>query len=861
MAKRKTDENELFEFLMQRVDRRTEWGRKAEEVLNGYKERRNTNALSLLKSLVMELQTDSLADVCALDDEYYKRNAEEQCVCGRHISREVFLMNYKPGTLAQEGIIGVASTGRGVKGVRDYIPLGSKCHERLPSILEELGVPRLRKRIAKAAKEKEKRLEGMVLDVSDELKRKLMERGIDAEQLSRVISLEHAHSLIEGDESGIMFDLDPGTNRNSYNWFREGIKAGDIEDEEVREIWHKLNEAAHLVSEDELATIMTYSHSFRPRNASVLLAGVKDDLLFLSDLGLVNIDRDYRLPETKFKGRREYGRKTIRDVLGQEKVTRVEAIGIHNHFPDIVEKRIEMNRELAQKYGIGRSWDYILKEIGHVFEEVKAELADEYKRWGKIIEEHVLTKNEYITVKGFFKRSRIGKESERENYLRNYSIPAFIGVAPKIVEIGRKIRYARKLGDELSRYDILKQEFELREDVEENFEKRTGISGANLAEVIDMLENVRLEHGPFTKFQEEHAHCLREMHENGLIAKRYLKQSGKDKLCTLKRYYGLLVKKGVKRLDEDVIAARDYLIEMSNAGFIKTVGFDVREIEGQRYGDKELVQKITRAKQAVEWLASKFGEFSLEEFKRQKESAERIYGKYILSAEGSSIEIRCLMENYLIACTRDRTVKCFDPREVRKYSNLICVNEETCRKVRMLSNRKLMQKMGYSMGVWLDDAVRNAWASRETIKIIDGLYSRAEGIATEIDRAESRRIKVNPRDFVLDVVYNRINDDEAIKRVAKGVGRREEAKGKSKSYYWSFKEQYDKWDVLRFSEGIAAVLAGEADRYTVSENMRNRFEDDARKGYVRRRDVERFREAICRFEGIVNEEIEKKRKG
>ena len=58
-------------------------------------------------------------------------------------------------------------------------------------------------------------------------------------------------------------------------------------------------------------------------------------------------------------------------MLDQDKMTRVEAMGVHRHFPDMVDKRIAVNREFSQRYGKGRSMDFLLEKIKPIFEKDK----------------------------------------------------------------------------------------------------------------------------------------------------------------------------------------------------------------------------------------------------------------------------------------------------------------------------------------------------------------------------------------------------------------------------------------------------------------------------------------------------------
>jgi len=314
---------------------------------------------------------------------------------------------------------------------------------------------------------------------------------------------------------------------------------------------------------------MAYSHEFRPRNTDALLAGVKDDLKYLANLpknhpiikkhGKVNIDKNYVHPKTEYRSRKKMKKRTIRKVLDQEKITRVEAMGVHRHFPNAVDTRIEINRELSQEYskrdeeiakehGSGRHWYDIIQGMKPLFEKVKGDLAKDFKKTRKVVHEPDLIRDEYLAVKGFLKRCSIGKDNdERNNYLRNYTVEEFQKTAPIVVAVGRKVRYADKKSKETKnssqKHDIIRQECMLKEDFEDMFEQLTGIEESP-DKTIDRIVNAQLvKNETFQNFQKENGKLIGEAYEHGLIAKKYLKRD-------LKRNHERLQKEDVVELDE-----------------------------------------------------------------------------------------------------------------------------------------------------------------------------------------------------------------------------------------------------------------------------------------------------------------------
>jgi hypothetical protein len=604
MAKRKTkNATELYELLMQRVDLRTEWGKDAEKTLASYLGNNNTKALSLLQSLVMELNTDNLADVCALNDEFYVTDQKERCICGTHLSKEVYLMQYRPESVDNDKL--KAAIGKGITARKDYVPMGSSCHKHMPTILADFGAPGLRKRIDDSEKLESKLEEN--LNISSELRKKLEKAGIDIDQLQKILSLEHSAAVLDGDESGLLYDLDAGTKKNSINWFREQVKDSDFDNPLLSQIWNKLKNAAHLVTKEELALVRAYSNEYRLRNANVLLAGVKQDLLYLSGLpedhpynkeGKIDVDRKYKPLPAVFSSKKR-DKRTIIELLNQDMITRAEALGIRAQFPGIVERRIATNRETSQKYGKGRTWDYLLNEIRPVFEQQKKDIHEEYKADGKISTEQTLPKKEYNLLKEFFIRAELGKSAERENYLKMHDIKMFTEIAPQIVAIGRKLRYAKSKKDVPA--SVIRDSYTPVEDLSEKIKELTGCSDAE--QVIDMIANAKLvKDSNFNSFQYAYGDIL----NNGIVADKWL-SSIDSKKNTIKKLWETIKKEQVEEVDVATKKALDNINEYTG---LKCLSFNCKPFahEGEiKYASHHGILKIDAMQKSIEKLLDRIG--------------------------------------------------------------------------------------------------------------------------------------------------------------------------------------------------------------------------------------------------------------
>jgi len=657
------------ELVQDKIDGRTTEGRNAWEALERYHKTKDTKKRGLLENLLV-LFDGRFMDIINAEPEDYQESVEGRCACGEGLSKEVYLMRIR-GRAVKDGkesqiiakikdMISLSATDLSAHGL--YM-LGSTCYKDIDHLLNYVGGER-EEDLAKTRKKKSEELEEVTPEISPELKARLVELDIDEEQFQRLHHfIKDASDLSE--EGDILFALDPGKNRSFGNWFREGISIGTINNEDIVKIYHRLKRAPVSLTTKDLAALTTYSYEYRTFDTRAVIGGVKDDLLYLSGLdnndplirrfGRFNIDKHYVRPATRFRERKGLEQVTIREKLEQSKMSFLEAIGIGLHFSDIKDRetgkqvsirdvRIQANRQTSDTYGVGQHWYYILKELKPVFEEVKAELAGEYKKFGEVVKEHVLTKDEYNLAKRFFKRSSIGRGTERENYLRMHSIRQFREIAPQIAVVGRKIRYARRIydgtGDEELKDNALRQEYFSKEELEDRFEALTGIQ-EDPDKVIDIIVNSGfVDSKSFLKFQGDHGQIIGEMYANGLLAKRYLNKTGKSKECVLKRQYNN-IRFCVKEVDAETKEKLEKIAEWTGLPFVEYSGpFSADRIRAIKYVSRKGISTINKLYLDIKKV---LGEIGLEESdsKRFKENKAELESRgrvlYLSEGEYSSL--------------------------------------------------------------------------------------------------------------------------------------------------------------------------------------------------------------------------------
>lgn len=919
MARRKTTKlSELVEFFFQRIDRRVQFGKEARDVIlswagkewkgknpdgtdriinsvytdsNGKKRKKqaNTKRLSLLRGLVLEYQVSHLDDLpkkLEKSDDFYVKDVSGNCMCGETFSAEAVLLNVKGGNEAKNRIYGKIKAEKKITA-RDSAAIGMDCYNGLPTLFEELHIPNnLKQYTENAKKTKEEKLQEIIAGLSPELQKKLETLGLDADTLKTVLGLEHVHELTEGDESGVKFDIDQRNSTNTFNWFRgleesavrENIRQEYVED--LLQVWYKLNKAAHLLTDDDLAEIMVYSHEFRQRKTDLLLAGVKQDLIYLSTLddnhphikqySKVNIDKHFTLPKTKYRNRENLPERTIRDVLEQEFVTRIEAMGVHNHFKDIIERRIAINRETCDRYGVGRTWDYIIQEIEPWFEKNKEELHEDYKKWGEIVREHVFTKEEYTALKYFLKRSRIGQNTQRENYLRNHHIAYFNHVAPEIITIGRKLRQARKLqesGANEEAFDLLKQNYFLAEDFESDFSRCTGLDGVTFAEFSKLAASTAfVEHTDYQKFRKKLLDGL----EMKLVPKELIKDTGKDSINAFQRYYKMLSKKKIYNFDDETVKKAEHIKKLCDAGVIsKFMLFDMEKLS-YKAGDKKLEDLIKS-------VSKYFDKIDVPDFWKEKTAdIAAMQSADVLKLEEGVIRLSWLDTHETKKYLFDKKIKYYVPAEVQKYleekQKYIPVPEETVKKLKKLADHKRKYRVDC-----INTEFHNVYedskclATPETIDLIEKKYIELEDLIedeakneakTNENRAvhyklslfldkfpevnkyvtgkyagykkEEERPEIEQKDTTALLQEQSLELSVKIRKGIAGLSRKPDYKQRAKDYFFKrlWPELMQDKDVMAFSKGnyvksmlagLEDAVAGEKENFTFSESVQEKF--------------------------------------
>ncbi|MBD3249071.1 hypothetical protein GF336_03425 [Candidatus Woesearchaeota archaeon] len=893
MTIRKTDDTELKELLRQSIDLRTNWGKEAWNTIQKYSENNNTKRLSLLKGLVISFSGRPLEQILNVDPIDYQRGAKTKCICGTHISRKIYKMRIRGVSRKSEAEFQIygkiknnVPVGRIRRDSRTEFTLGKDCYDHFPELLSDFGFKDMKKTVKNAKKIRKNDLEDIANNVSPELKNSLEREGIDAEQYAVLKRLIGDSNL---DEESVLYELDPGKKNSYANWFREGINKGSIENKEIIGIYHKLEDAAHLVRKEELAALTTYSYEYRRFETKAVIGGMKDDLLYLDSLvendpivkryGKLNLDKHYVRPATRFRSRKGLENVTIREKLNQSHITFLDALGLSLHFPKIEEIRKDTNKKTADNYGVGRSWDYLLKDVRHVFEEMKDKISEEYKRFGEIIEDHVLTKREYLDVKDFFHRSKVGRGTERENYLRMFSIREFKNIAPKIVTIARKIRLAKKTDEKELRKDYLNQEYSLKEDVD-----LRAMAGAEETpeEIIGMLSSTLAENKNFLNFQENHGKTIAKMYDNGLIARSYLKKTGKEKKSSIKRYYDLLKKENVKKMDNKTLAKLDNIIEMSQEKYM--ISMDDEGLRKAEYASESMIKKINYVNMCLEGLSQYIDKDAVSGFEANLQ-AFKDRGEVIYLKEGSDEIVDEKLYNLDEMKVGYGTLRAYSPgrlkESVESIENGVKADGSFLEKLLEVNDKDSLKLIGEEkergkLNLLKDE--NKIYVSRDLKDKIEGLYEKLQRFKDMSDielSAEARKRKFDKSDNKKDLVkrfgediYSNFRDDSGLWKVINGTvgGYLSGPKGNKElkripKYSSEKPNRYEELTFKRFmGDGTKTIrwdglAKGDNVEFSVNSKIKDYLKEDKEKGKITDDEYDLFNEKIKSFEENVNRYI------
>ena len=392
-------------IIYKTIDFSEKWGKNAWSLIDYYKKSRQTSKLSLLKGLVIEFSGRPLKEILNVEPIDFQRKVKSKCVCGANLADKLYRLRIKESVrkngLEHQVYAKIKSkkllSNIEKKSKTEFI-VGKECYSFLPEMLSEFGYSELKEisNIKKSRKKKKKALESLP-DMPFEIKKEIENYGFDVKTIKKINELSKNS---EFSIQKLLYELDPGKKKSFANWFKEGIRHGNIKNEGIIKLYQKLEEVPYLVSNKELAELATYYYEFRRFETDAVIGIEKDDLFYLSNLndndelikkfGKFNINKHYTRPATKFRKREGLEKITIKEKLEQSHITFLEALGIKLHFPKLERIRKKANKMTSDKYGIKRSWNYILEEIKPIFEIEKSDLHEEYQKFGKIVKEHVL---------------------------------------------------------------------------------------------------------------------------------------------------------------------------------------------------------------------------------------------------------------------------------------------------------------------------------------------------------------------------------------------------------------------------------------------------------------------------------------
>lgn len=923
------------ELVKDKVDGRTKEGIGFWKALRSYHRTKDTKKRGLVENLLV-LFDGRIMDIVNAEPIWYQEHVKTRCACGEEIEREVYLMKIK-GRAIKDGkesqiITKIKNqTSLSAEDLKAYglFFLGSTCQGNFSDLISYYGQD-MEEKVTESRKKKSEEMEDTNLEISAELREKLKDLHIDEEQFKLIQNyLKDASDLSE--ESSVLYELDLGKNRSFGNWFREKINSGEIKNEEIIEVYHRLKHAPKSLTTKDLAALTTYSYEYRRFDTNAVMGGIKDDLLYLScleyknplikEFGRFNIDKDYVRPDTRFRERKDnpdIGKK-IRDKLKEPDMSFLEAIGIMVQFPNVESARVRANRdvtaryikrdeEIARKYGVGQEWDNVLRELRDVFEKENQELSEEYREFGEILKDHVLTRDEHITLKRFFKRSFIGSQrTQRENYLRMFSIKEFKEIAPEVIKIGRKLRYANRqyqeTGSELLKLGLLRQKYILNEDLEDKFTKLTGIE-ENYEIVIDMLLNAQcVGNKAFRKFQEDDSKSFKEAYDNGLFASKNLNK--------LARNYERLQKEEVVELDDKTKERLAKIVKYSKSEFVnvKYEGKVEKNLEGIEVRDKTYVPKkfisvINRIYNSIDLVLdhTKLEERDLDNLRENKAKLKEKGNVLYVQEEDGKLKDSTYYSNMRVNAHSIRTsrflqkgwrhrdipkgdegykVSAVDAERieeaVKNIESGVEVDEEFLKKFDSL-NRRDLRAIG-EKGFELPYNLRYSRNKFDRVIFSEGLKERIESIYEKVQNyqetplaqaarrreeewnkiKDSRERDVFSRKF-REMIYDRIvKDDDELQKIIEGV-----AGGFLKYGSLSRNQNYDSKRRYRFDltfsrfmgDGVNfmgdRLASGNQVEFKVHDRVYNNLEQDFKDKKLDAQQYEQGKQKLEKFEKDVN---------
>lgn len=408
------------------------------------------------------------------------------------------------------------------------------------------------------SKQQNDRLDDLLSRMPDSFKERAMQRGINLAALQNAELLKVGGLIADEKWSALLWALDPGKNRNIYNWFREKAAKDDLPGD-VREAWIYLNKFPHLVTDEDIVLLGTYRLQEMPQPRKGIAGDLAEELKWLANAKEAeNARRDYGR-EIDLKAQHEPVRfysgsapsnATIEKMLDEPYWTVADREGVQRKFP-LVQFRGSYNHAVLGRLFRGSyGFNEAMQALYQLMEADKELIA----KAPKPEDADTALGKDYPFVKEMFERITKGEEPQEkitwEALCRRTSIHKANEELSRLYVIAKKALLYQSPNNK----DIMKQEFVpamqapeiagIPMRVEEVSERVRG--GLWIYGTAGMRNQLGQAHMTEKHFKELVAQ-MPQMHMEaccGLVRKEYVRETAKGKGCMLKGLYEMVKNSG-----------------------------------------------------------------------------------------------------------------------------------------------------------------------------------------------------------------------------------------------------------------------------------------------------------------------------
>ncbi len=576
MAKRKlsADEQGLDELLAQSFNRKTVIGKNIMHLRDRFSRTNDTMGLSMLRVLGYAIRSKGVRNFGGELNVRVgtKRTGSILPVPEKGKRRErIAYSNYSGRQLVNAYPISYSLSADG----ETIVPAGYKLGTRLdfedvigPQQVDTLLVysrilnnPDMKQKLRKQKRaetktrsnQQKEKLDDLLSGMPDSFKERAMQRGINLAALQNAELLKAGGMLAEEKWSALLWALDPGRNRNIYNWFRAKAAKDDLPGD-VREAWVYLNKFPHLTTDEDIILLGTYVLQEMPQPKKGIAGDLPEELKWLATSKDAEKARKLYNREINLREKHEPARfytgvtrtcdATIEKMLDEPYWTVADREGIQRKFP-LVQFREEWNKQVIDSIFCDSNTFYTaIKTLYSLKQEDAKKIAEAPKPEDADTE----LGKDYPFVKEMFDRMTLGEKKpddfRRENLLRRTSIHKAREEFERLYSIAQKALLREKVPDAMRQNYVPAAKAAEIAGIPVSIEELTKRVGKGLwiygtAGMRKQLSQARMTEKNFQKLVAEMPRVIAEA-QYGLVRKEYLRETTKGQGCILRKLYEMV---------------------------------------------------------------------------------------------------------------------------------------------------------------------------------------------------------------------------------------------------------------------------------------------------------------------------------